>query len=200
MLSKKLESFERSYSILNERFFENALSNVVISISPTPGSYGHFTPWESWEAADGKKMCEINLGAETINRPIEESIATLVHEMVHQYCYEHEVKDCSRGNTYHNKRFKAEAEKRGLVIEYSPRIGWSKTTPGEPIKQMVRDGVFDECEKELHRVASFLTVPGTKKTSSTRKYVCPTCGCSVRATKEVNVTCADCDERMELAS
>lgn len=200
MLSKKLESFESAYAILNERFFESALSNIVISISPTPGTYGHFTPWKSWESEDGKKMCEINMGAETINRPIENTIATLVHEMVHQYCYEHEIKDCSRGNTYHNKRFKEEAEKRGLIIEYSPRIGWSKTTPGDAIKKMVADGVFDECEKELHRIASGLTKPGKKKASSTRKYLCPSCGCSVRATKEVHISCIDCDEEMELAN
>ena len=33
---------------------------------------------------------------------------------------------------------------------------------------------------------------GEKKPSSTRKYVCPECGQSVRATKEVHLYCADC--------
>ncbi|NCE66028.1 hypothetical protein D1159_15940, partial [Pseudoflavonifractor sp. 524-17] len=34
--------------------------------------------------------------------------------------------------------------------------------------------------------------------SSTRKYICPCCGNSVRATKTVNIACLDCDTQMEL--
>ena len=37
------------------------------------------------------------------------------------------------------------------------------------------------------------------KTSSTRKYLCPCCGNSVRATKAVNIACLDCAEQMVLA-
>ena len=36
------------------------------------------------------------------------------------------------------------------------------------------------------------------KTSSTRKYVCPCCGMSVRATKVVRVQCMDCEEALVL--
>lgn len=32
--------------------------------------------------------------------------------------------------------------------------------------------------------------------SSARKYVCPCCGNSVRATKAVNIACLDCNEQM----
>jgi len=31
------------------------------------------------------------------------------------------------------------------------------------------------------------------KSSSTRKYICPSCDMSVRATKAVNIQCNDCD-------
>lgn len=36
------------------------------------------------------------------------------------------------------------------------------------------------------------------KRSSTRKYVCPCCKNSVRATKAVNLICGDCMEKMEV--
>lgn len=36
-----------------------------------------------------------------------------------------------------------------------------------------------------------------KKPSSTRKYVCPACGMSVRATRDVRLMCIDCMEVME---
>lgn len=39
-----------------------------------------------------------------------------------------------------------------------------------------------------------------QKKSSTRKYVCPCCGMSVRATKVVNIKCGDCNVTMLQAS
>ena len=35
-----------------------------------------------------------------------------------------------------------------------------------------------------------------RKKSSTRKYYCPVCGNSVRATKDVNILCMDCNVQM----
>lgn len=200
MLSQPLKAFEVAYDLLIETFFESALSKSVITISPTPGAYGHFTPWKSWKGEGCEGYCEINLGAETLDRPIENMIATLVHEMVHQYCYEHEIKDTSRGGTYHNKRFKIEAEKRGLVIGYDKRIGYSPTKPGKRILAMVEQGKFDDCINELCRLGGARLGPrgGPAKASSTRKYVCPDCGMSVRATKEVRILCMDCEAQMEV--
>ena len=37
---------------------------------------------------------------------------------------------------------------------------------------------------------------GKPKKTSTRKYVCPCCGNSVRATKDINIICGDCMEVM----
>ena len=197
MLSAKLKAFEAAYDMLNRELFDNALSRPVITITPTPHAYGHFTPWKSWEGADGKKYCEINLGAENINRPIINVMATLVHELVHQYCYEHDLQDTSRVWRYHNKVFKTEAEKRGLIIEYDKAIGWSPTKPGDALLAMERRGLFKAADGELHRVQMGVAASGVKKKSSTRKLVCPVCGQSVRATKEVHIICGDCNERME---
>ena len=44
--------------------------------------------------------------------------------------------------------------------------------------------------------ASIFQEKPIKKPSSTRKYVCQCCGNSVRATKDVNIICADCNEQM----
>jgi hypothetical protein len=40
------------------------------------------------------------------------------------------------------------------------------------------------------------TPPAPPRTSSTRKYICPCCGMSVRATRVVRIACIDCDEQM----
>ena len=43
-------------------------------------------------------------------------------------------------------------------------------------------------------------IVGGNKKSSTRKYICPCCGMSVRATRFVNVACLDCNETLILAA
>lgn len=71
---RRLRAFEEAFDVLNREFFESALSKSVITIAPTPGAYGHFTPWKSWEDGD-EKFCEINLDASTIDRPLAEATA-----------------------------------------------------------------------------------------------------------------------------
>lgn len=191
MLSKNLEFFENAFDVLNKKYFDNTLSKSVLTIQSTPRAYGHFTLYEAWEDKKGGYY-EINLGAETLDRPLPETIATLVHEMVHQYCFENGIKDVSRGGTYHNKKYKEEAEKRGLSISYAKNIGHSVTTP---TPELIRF-----CENEWnYQVDMRRKTKGSskrKKPSSTRKYTCPVCGQSVRATKEVNIICGDCNEKM----
>lgn len=192
MLSKSLEFLESAHVILNERYFEGALSKPIITVQKSPKAYGHFTCYKAW-ADDKADYEEINISAETLNRPLENTIATLLHEMVHQYCFENDIQDTSRGGTYHNKKFAEEAEKRGLIIEQAPKIGWSKTTPSAELVEFVKKKWKREIS--LHRAAE-IEAP-TKKKSSTRKYVCPCCGMSVRATKEVAIKCMECDMQLE---
>lgn len=155
---------------------------------------------------------ELNIGAETLERPIENVVATMMHEAVHLYNLAHGVQDCSRGNTYHNKRFKEEAERRGLVIEHHPTYGWTITEPSEElidyiIKQgwteirMNRGGDWTPPASTGGKAGNGGTDAGAAapKRSSTRKYVCPCCKNSVRATKAVNLICGDCMEKMEVA-
>lgn len=109
---------------------------------------------------------------------------------------------------YFPERYEQEVEKvvkyprwllaHGLELGYDSRIGWSVTKPGPALIAMAEQGAFDACERELHRIGGGARAlpPGGKSESSTRKYVCPCCGMSVRATREVRVICMDCDEQM----
>ena len=193
-ISKTIEMLEEAFDILNKEYFESALSRSVITIQSTPKAYGHFSCNKIWNDSEESQAHEINLGAETLNREIESVIATLIHEMVHQYCSENKIKDTSRGNTYHNQNFKIEAEKRGLIINYDKRIGWSLTTPSEELKLFIqKNEIFRRIT--LHRI----TTPKEKKaSSSTRKYVCPNSNCqqNVRATKQVHIKCTLCELEM----
>lgn len=91
-----------------------------------------------------EQLKEINIGAESLKRPVAEVIATLLHEMVHNYCHVNGIKDTSRSGTYHNKRFKEECEKRDLIITKANVIGFSITRPTEEIFQLVEDHGWEE--------------------------------------------------------
>lgn len=200
-ISQATKFLEDAFDALNQEYFENALPKPIITIQTSPRAYGHFTTREVWQDAQKKKAYhEINLGAERLNRPIANTIATLVHEMVHYYCQINGIQDTSRGGTYHNKRFKEEAEKRGLLIDYDQKIGFSITQPSPALKR------FCTAQKWRNKLTICRSGefggndPKPKKPSSTRKYVCPCCGQSVRATKDVNILCMDCSQQMRVAN
>ena len=210
---KQLTSYNRVagylnkiFDLLNETYFESALSRPTITIQSTPKAYGHFSLREdTWVSKLGGTH-EINIGAGTLSRDIECVVATLLHEMVHYYNYVNGIQDCSRGNTYHNKRFKAAAEQRGLCVEHSDKYGWSHTSPSDELLQFCLDNDLGDILINRNEFSG-VRVPGTgthsgtgiavpPKKSSTRKYLCPCCGNSVRATKVVNIGCLDCGVKM----
>lgn len=202
-VSDEVVFLEEAFDVLNQRFFESALSRPAITIQSTPGAHGHFTPYDAWDDS-GLKLKEINLGAESLYRSVPNVIATLMHEMVHFWCHSQGIKDTSRGNTYHNKRFKEEAEKRGLIITSAPLIGYSVTQPSPELVSFVysmgwtdriklyRDSKGKGKKGGNHNPDDDPNVAKPVKKSSTRKYICPKCGLSIRATKVVRVACMDC--------
>ena len=87
---------DKIFNMLNQQYFDGQLPKVVITVQSTPKAYGHFTTYDAWHCQqDGYK--EINIGAGTLDRPIENVTATLLHEMVHEYCLLNGIKDTSRG-------------------------------------------------------------------------------------------------------
>lgn len=214
---KQLTSYNRVagylnkvFDLLNAEFFESELSRPTITIQSTPKAYGHFSLREdTWVSTLGGTH-EINIGAGTLSRPIEEVAATLLHEMVHYWNYIHSIQDCSRGNTYHNRRFKEAAEAHGLIVAHSDRYGWSHTSPSDALLEFVlkyelTDILINRNEFGGFRITGTGTHSGSSsfggeepRKSSSRKYVCPCCGMIVRATRNVNVACLDCDEQLLL--
>ena len=212
---------EDLFSKFNGRFYGNELQApviTVITVSPdtTKGAYGWCTSWKAWSNGEKKKVTdiailtkeeldalnkegfyEINLCAEHLARPFEQVAETLLHEMVHLYNLQTGVQDTSRGGTYHNKKYKEAAEQHGLNVDKDAKYGWTKTSLNPEAKAFV-DSMQDK-KFELFRKPE-LRFPGAAKAKqSSRKYVCPVCGCIIRATKEVHVICGDCRVEFEEA-
>lgn len=202
--SRLLGYLEKMFRQLNMDKFGGELEMPIITVMSTPKSYGHVTCRKVWKSKD--VYCyELNIGAGTLGRPIESVVSTLLHEMVHIYNLMHDIKDTSRGYTYHNKKFRDKAVEVGLIVEHDERLGWSVTSPSDALIEYIIDQDWPDIL--INRIETVQICSGSdtaasssgqpeKKPSSTRKYICSDCGMSVRATRDVNIICADCFKLM----
>lgn len=205
------------YSLLNKDYFDNVLEDVTITIQRKAGSFGHFSLDKVWKRENGRfedRQHEINISAAYLSRPIENITATLMHESIHLYNFSRGVRDVSSNGVYHNRIFKEEAEKRDLIIEKHLQYGWTLTTPSPSLIEWVKKHCLTDIPiyREEYVIQSgnpngtdgrkdngtdgIITKPNRK--CSTRKYICPSCQLSVRATKEVFIICGNCMETMEV--
>ena len=185
------------YDYCNQKLFGGELVRPVITVQTDSRNktYGWWSCQKVWkENAEDDGEHELNMTAQTLNRPIGDIAATMIHEMCHQYASVNNIQDCSRSGSYHNKLFKKIAETHGLTVECLPTFGWSRTSLTKETAALIEEFVKDNPDNVIYRLP--VVKGSTVKTSSTRKYVCPCCGQSVRATKSVNIMCADCDEFM----
>ena len=208
-MSRLTGELEKAFRLLNAELFDNNLDIPIITVIPTPRAYAHYTTDDVWNV-DGNGKREINIASGTLDRPLENILASLVHEMVHMLCDTVlNIQDTSNRGVYHNGIFKREAEAHGLSVTRSEKYGWSHTEPADRLLQFVID--HDELrEIEMYRANPAMVSVGIgthtgnsngikpvgKVPTHHRKYVCPLCGCSCRATKVINIACLACGEHM----
>ena len=184
----EVKMLERWFDATNYYLYDNELEKPVITYSPDPKgkSYGWFTTYKAWKQGE-QESYEINISA-NLERKATDILATLMHEMAHLYNKMHDLKDCSRGGTYHNRQFKDTAEKHGLTVEQDKKYGWTKTA--------IRPELADWAEqitaeyKMMHRTEPTNGTETKKRTSY--KHVCPCCGAIARTTKRISLICGDC--------
>ena len=199
--TKAVNELRNIYNHLNKDYYNNELPEVVITVqsSPKGKAYGWYAK-DRWgiETDKEKAFDEINISAEYLSRPIENIIATMQHEMVHLYCEINDIKDTSNNNVYHNKKFKEEAEQRGLSIEKAQTIGYSVTTPTEEFIEYINGLNINEDNFKFFRKLPLGKSLGTKTpTKKTTKYTCSCCGASVRGEPDLEIECKKCGVLME---
>lgn len=203
--SRAAGQLEKMFRTLSADLFGGELEEPIITIQSSPKTHGHVTSWKVWRRKGGSSY-ELNIAAETLDRPIENVVCTMIHEMCHLLNLKNNVQDTSRNGTYHNKVFKDTAEAHLLEVYQIPKYGWAITKPSEKLLEYVLERGWTEIE--IGRAKDGMdsidkdnggnqsggnggSKAGTK-TSSTRKYYCPKCRQSIRATKAVNIICGDC--------
>lgn len=198
---------KKIYEQLNLDFWCGQLPKVTLTIQQKESTYGHFSLFEVWRIGKSGQH-ELNIAAGGLNRPIENIVATIIHESVHLYCYINGIQDTSNQGVYHNKKFKKIAEQHGLIIDKYGKYGYTLTTPSQVLIKYCQEQGF--ANLDIYRIDWKPTGKGNgidkgtgdgnsspKRKSSTRTYICPCCKkVSVRATKEVFIICGECLEQL----
>lgn len=209
--NRAVQYLNKIYKAVNEYYFNNELEPVTITIQSTVTAYGHCSVSKVWTDTDGNKTRELNIAAEYMNRPIENVVATMIHEASHIYNLQNGIKDTS--GYYHNKRFKKTAEEMGhLQIDHDSKYGWTVTSPTEDTIDFCIMYGFDDILTARDTGLPIATGTGTatgnsngtptriKKPSNSKRYQCPVCKAIVRATSTVNIICGDCNVPFELTN
>lgn len=202
IIGNALNELYRIFNILNEKYYENKLPEPVITIQKSrANNLGHFTldkVWKHTKDISDEKLAkyEININSLNLNRPVNEIVETLHHEMVHYANKIADVKDCN--GQVHNKKFKQLADSVGLVCERTKKYGWGFTSPSEEFSLFI-DEVVKPDEKAFeyfyHVTAKEEKKPRVKKTF---EYECPKCKLKVKAAANKNIMCGDCKEIMTM--
>lgn len=214
------EELHRAFRCLNTAFFNRELPEPAITIQ-TGGkrsTMGWCSRTPIWSDSEGEiQLYELNIAAEYLNIDFYETMDTMLHEMVHLYNMIKGIQDVSRGGQYHNKRFRDECLRRGFFYESNEpdkKLGWSFPKLTEESKEIIKHFDINHEVFIIARNTFGTIVKGTgcndsedpsgsepsdgrpKRKTHIRKYSCKTCGISVRASKEVNIRCDDCNEKM----
>ena len=104
--NRAVQYLNKVFKLINHDFFDNSLEMPTITIQSTVGAYGHVTTSKVWKSENGNESYELNLGADYLSRPIENIVATLIHEGCHLFAMQNNIKDTSNRGVYHNKKLK----------------------------------------------------------------------------------------------
>ena len=199
-MSRAVSQLEHMFNSINTDFFNGELPQVIITVQSKPGTYGHSSRAKVWKRKEDD-LYEINIAAEVLSLPIEETIDTICHESIHLYCRVNGIQETSNNGYYHNKIFKQLAEEHGLTCVYTgSRYGWN-TVPGENLIAYAIEKGWNEIQISCNTIQPIkISAAGStgagkepgERTSSTRKLICTGCKQTVRATKKVNILCGDC--------
>lgn len=205
IMNSSVEALYKIYDELNKKYYNSSLPEVMITIQDSKGKYYGWFSSRRWVSMDVKPseqntdplnsaVHEINITPEHLTRPIENICATMNHEMVHLYCFLNDIQDTSTNGKYHNKKFKKEAEERGLIISKAPGIGWSKTEPTESFIEFVNTLGLENAFPYFR--VSIPSMSNAASTASQKKYVCPSCGIKLRGKTGLHIICGDCEVNM----
>ncbi len=190
-----------AFNAINRDFYDGKLEKVIITTKEgkKKKAYGWIELQKNW-TQNGKQRHEINISVDYIGeRTVEDMIVTLMHEMVHLYNVQNNIKDTSRAGRYHNKKFKEAAEKHGLICTEREDVGFNDTEATDETKEWIKNNIKIKAIGVYKCVAC--KAPGEpKEKQSMKKMVCPGCGGIARVTSDFPLICKACNMELILES
>lgn len=146
-------SAELQYAVnhFNAELWDRQVPNPILTYTNKPNCLGYFAP-DKFERADGLVVSEIALNSAYLAvRPIELSLSTLTHELVHawrHYLGPPNRKGSKGGGGYHDTVWSDEMERIGLMPTNTGLPGGRRT--GYRVTHfIIKDGLFDLSCREL---------------------------------------------------
>jgi predicted SprT family Zn-dependent metalloprotease len=188
--------FAEAYDWFNSRLFHGALPRPLITMQRQRGSYGYFASDRFGTRDRSEIVGEIALNPIHFeSRTVEDSLSTLVHEMVH--LWQQYFGNSSRSG-YHNREWAQKMKAVGL----QPDNGKGGGTGQRVDHHIVPGGPFSvACAELLSRGTEIRYVdlwrqrPGAVRRTRS-KYTCPDCGLNAWAKPQARLDCTDCGTHM----
>jgi hypothetical protein len=205
-IERAVEELHKGFRLLNDKIFSGTLPEPAILIQNqghrTRNILGWCTQQKIWmDKEQTIRKYEINITAEYLDRDVTEIMETMLHEMVHLYCQVNDIKDTSRSGTYHNKRFRDEAERHGLTVEFDKQIGWAYTNLKPETKKTIESFNLDREAFKIKRYTWGVNDNGDsqdnkddrpRRKRSKNVWECPDCKERIKAKKKINIICGKC--------
>ena len=184
------KQLEKMFDVFNKEFFDAELETPLFRLESNCNKDGAFI--SDAVINQGKVYShEIVIPVKILNEDIEKIAVCLLHNMIHYYAFINDFKVCSRGDSYHNKKFKSIADFCGLTCKYDRLTGWI-TSSNSKFSKLCKSYGFSKTWSNRY------TADKKKPGNNSKRYVCPCCKTIIRATHYVNVICAECNEKFIL--
>jgi hypothetical protein len=180
--------------------FGGTLPRCLITMQRKNKSYGYFAGDRFGTRDDEEITDEIALNPSHFReRTTEQSLSTLVHEMVHLWQHHGGEKKSRAG--YHNKEWATMMKAVGLIPSDTGAAGGKET--GQRVSHYIEaGGAFERTCAELVELGFIIPYVERwgdddaktckKNAASKTKYTCPGCGLNAWAKPEVVLRCGAC--------
>jgi hypothetical protein len=204
-INNATEELQKIFRKFNEIKFNNELDDpiLIIQTQGKKAAGGWCTAKKVWTNKEKTEFkFEITVCAEYLTKGIEHICNVILHEMVHLWQLQNDIKGCSNGNVYHNKKYKNEAINRGLNVDHAEIIGWSMTSLNDDTKELIKSFNIDENAFEWFRLLSDdlqdkENKPKKKRQSHQKKYTCPVCEAEIKSKDKIKALCIECNVAFE---
>ncbi len=196
------KAYASAFDYFNEKLFGGILPPCLLNFSrKSRTNYGFFSPdrWESapvsYDTRNNVKCHEISVNPDHLDRPLIDSMGTLVHEMCH--LWQQENGKPSRSG-YHNVEWGMKMDEVGLTPSNTGQPGGLRT--GQQMSHfIVAGGPFaiafarmpEECKLPWLSSGN-PSVPKKSKVESKVKYLCSGCRSAAWGKPGLHLLCEEC--------